>query len=908
MDGNKIKTMKKYSWLWAAISLLWLSASCADDELVKQVIPAADGSEIIFGARAGFENSKSGSRTVYSGTDYKYNGTWYERVDWVYDTDKVEIYCPEASNNRAHYYVRYYGEGDRYDELPSNGNIVDDHLKSYSYLEKIEETSIQWNGDGDHTFYAMYPSSEMFRDGLEDITVKQGLDMTSDQVLVNGIVPTSQNGEVVYSNGNYTIKPDMRYAYMVAKNSAKRNDASVELSFVPIVTALEVEMIVPVNPDKDVFDVEMSEIRLEAPGIAGNFTVNLKDWTPTSENPYPACENVGAGQDYINISTYYEKRPIKLEDGKTVKFTVFMRPGTDISNLNVSYIPVSGKISKTLPVTIKKNLKTRINKLYLPAIYDEEEQIVVDNSIWMRQLPLKTKLSKLSIPGTGGSFSYRYTDDKNGYNRSQHTHMSIKEQWKQGIRAFEIVTDRKAGSKFGDEKLKCNNDDLGVKVSEAVDSLITMIDASYDAETQRSETAMLIFTYQPEGSYSYPRDPSTYMTNLMSFLNNNSKLAGRLVKYSPNLFLEEAQGKLMIVVRPTQNDEDDTSEWTAVQNAITGTHAKNILVINGCGTAKDRWGSRGYKVTYQNYTVTRTQTGGNNSYSYSYTYEKDKKAPDISNSVSDNERGGDGEIFSRNYPTNVSSNTYGPYYDFVEAYMTTEQSYQLSSSNKLSITPAGANANEEVTVTRGDMDFAFVTNSDFQCWYQEWQRVVEKNVLKATGRWSVNNARYPAIYWFGSYDEKVSNICETFEMAISGEHSNYVFINSLCGYLAKADETECLVPSVYTTPQLWQQYGVYGGNEGDIKALSKKLNEMFYEYVLTSGLEQTSGPTGVVLMDYVNNKAVKGEEGAYYLPGVIINNNFKHSILDDDDDDNADGDNGNGNGNKDPNPPTEEEV
>lgn len=905
MDGNKIKTMKKYSWLWAAISLLWLSASCADDELVKQVIPAADGSEIIFGARAGFENSKSGSRTVYSGTDYKYNGTLYERVDWVYDTDKVEIYCPEASNQRAHYYVRYGGE-DRYDELPSNGNTVDDHLNSYSYLEKIEETSIQWNGDKDHTFYAMYPSSEMFRVGLEDITVKQGLEMTDDQVLVNGIVPTSQNGEVVYSNGNYTIKPDMRYAYMVAKNSANRNDASVELSFVPIVTALEVEMIIPVNETEDVFDVEMSEIRLEAPGIAGNFTVNLKDWTPTPDNPYPACENVGEGQDYINISTYYDNFPIKLKEGETVKFTVFMRPGTDISNLNVSYIPVNGKISKTLPVTIKKNLKTRINKLYLPAVYEAEEQIVVDNSIWMRQLPLKTKLSKLSIPGTGGSFSYRYTADKNGYNRSQHTHMSIKEQWKQGIRAFEIVTDRQADSKFGDEKLKCNNDDLGVKVSAAVDSLITMIDASYDAETQRSETAMLIFTYQPEGKRGYDRDPSTYMTNLMSFLNNNSNLAGRLVKYSPNLYLEEAQGKLMIVVRPTQNDEDGPSEWTAVQEAITGTHADNILVINGCGTAKDRWGSRGYKVSYQNYTVTSTQTGGSSfrptySYSYSYTYEKDKKAPDISNSASHNERGNNGSEFSRSYPTEVSSNTYA-YYDFVEAYMATEESYQLSSSNKLSITPAGGNANDEVTVTRGDMDFAFTTNGGFHCWYQEWQRVVEKNVLKAAGRWSVNRARYPAIYWFGSYDEKVSNICETFEMAISGEHSNYVFINSLCGYLAKEDGTESLVPSVFTGSST----SVFGGSEGDIRALSKKLNTMFYEYVLTSGLEQKSGPTGVVLMDYVNNKAVAGEEGAYYLPGVIINNNFKHSILDDDDDD-GDG-NGNGNGNKDPNPPTEEEV
>lgn len=39
-------------------------------------------------------------------------------------------------------------------------------------------------------------------------------------------------------------------------------------------------------------------------------------------------------------------------------------------------------------------------------------------------------------------------------------------------------------------------------------------------------------------------------------------------------------------------------------------------------------------------------------------------------------------------------------------------------------------------------------------------------------------------------------------------------------------------------------------------------------------MEQTTGPTGIVMMDHVSKNEADG--GSYYLPGVIIANNFKH--------------------------------
>ena len=110
-------------------------------------------------------------------------------------------------------------------------------------------------------------------------------------------------------------------------------------------------------------------------------------------------------------------------------------------------------------------------------------------------------------------------------------------------------------------------------------------------------------------------------------------------------------------------------------------------------------------------------------------------------------------------------------------------------------------------------------------------------------------------------------------MAISDSYPNYLFVNSLSGYMAtdatKGSPTYSLVPS----------YGsVYGGDGGDIKALADEINVDFYQYVLSAGMAQTTGPTGVVMMDYVTNTPTEGVEydGAYLLPGVIIANNFKH--------------------------------
>ena len=124
---------------------------------------------------------------------------------------------------------------------------------------------------------------------------------------------------------------------------------------------------------------------------------------------------------------------------------------------------------------------------------------------------------------------------------------------------------------------------------------------------------------------------------------------------------------------------------------------------------------------------------------------------------------------------------------------------------------------------------------------------------------------YHEMYWFESYQEKLSHVKATFDMAISGDYTNYVFINSLDGYYAESGEG--LIPSIDLR---------YGGAYGNWGGLANQLNADFYTYV-NQRIKEAKAPTGIVLMNFVSNDPADG--GIYYLPQLILSNNeFKAGI------------------------------
>lgn len=792
--------MKKIYMLSALLCASMFSFTGCVEENFEKPTPANNGDEIVFGARAGFE--APATKTVYTGDFYTVGDKKFERIDWLDEQDAIQIYCPQAEGpNPSHYTVYHAKEHDT--------------QKDYAYLAKNGDSALQWNGDGEHHFYAMYPSSSIFTE--DQSTLASGIMM--DGTVLRGTVPGSQSPISIDQVGNnWVAAPNMKFAYMAARSTAIREDGYVSLTFVPIVTAVQIQLTLAAGC---LDPVSIAEIQVQGNGIAGDFSADLSEtaWTGT----YPTCVNEGAGTGIVQVSMWKNSNPITLEAGQSLTFTVFLRPGAEYRNLKVSYSPTgSGYLGKTMgsandPVVIKKNIKTVIKGFNLPARFDEEEeQITIDASKWMTQVADEIDFKKLSIPGTGGSFSYNYTADTDGYFRSQHTHMTIPEQWKVGIRAFEIVSNRieengdgifgflnKVPASLAGTPVTCNKNSVGINVGAAMEQINSQLNAN------PQECAVVIFTYQPEGA-SPARNATKYAQSLKLWF-DGINYKDKFVLYRPDITLGEVRGKILVIVRINQSGEQESGSFSnAVSQLPVATYP--FLLVDGCGTAKDKWGARGYTIN-------------------------GSPAPNISNKAS----------------------------TYIEQYM---QSATIDPAN-------------HPNVAKGSMNFAYKTNTDADCWYQEWARVLPGNLNIASGYWSDGSGtyEYPAMYWFESYAEKLSNAVETFKMAISDKFSgedddvDYVFVNTLSGYMAteatKGSPTYSLVPSVNNA---------WGGDGGDIAALATRLNSDFYREVLGAGMEQATGPTGVVMMDYVNNKPTEGVEfdGAYYLPGVIIANNFKH--------------------------------
>lgn len=804
-----MKKAYRYLALVCASSLSFIG--CIEENF-ENPGPAKDGDVIMFGARAGFENGNPDTRTVYTGETYEVNGVKFERIDWI-DTpdnpeegkwyDQIQIYSPDATNGpTAHYAIKHQS--------------VAGEQNDYAYLSKISENALQWNGTGNHRFYAMYPSSNLFADNS---TLAQGVRL--NETILNGIIPGAQNpAEIIDDgNGNYVAVPDMRYAYMAAKGVSSPDKGNVSLTFVPIVTAVQIELQMPTSVSSgsgQVVPTTIAEIKVEGSGIAGAFTADLSEdaWKGT----YPVCENASEGSGSIQIPVWRDNNPLTIGAGKTLTFTVFLRPGANVSDLKVLISPNGAAyVGQNIGIVFPAMKKTILNNVYLPATAVE-----IDASHWMSQLSGETALKKLSIPGTGGSFSYKYNSSNPDWYKQQT--LTLDEQWAAGIRAFEIVSDRpsSASTTLGTQNVKCNKASMGVTVLDVLEDLLEKTASIPDGKTEPTECAVLILTYQPEGVSGNARNAVNYASSLKLMYDGLTEgQKNQIIQYKPDLTLADAKGKVMIFCRINQKDENDngdTANDTAFELATNTLAGTNITLINGCGTGKDRWGSRGYKVN------------GNVAYDAANTSDSNKSV--------------DYYLTQTGYAGNFS----WPDWNLVTK-------------------PVAVN---------GDLNFAFGTNySDVVCWYQEWARVVPESIIDlSTGWYHVKNTGlglldiYADYRWYESYKEKVAAAEETFKMAISDTYPSYVFINSLCGYLVDTSISDSY--TIFTGSNT-------GGIAGNIKGLADKLNPAFYQYVLGAGLEQATGPTGIVMMDYVTNKPNTGVEydGSYLLPGVIIANNFK---------------------------------
>lgn len=858
-----------------------LMTSCQDDFVEGTITrPAEVGDVILFGASANFENANPNVRTEYSGEEV--GGK--ESIWWVPNKDRVQIYCAEAISASDDHSAHYVVKGDAQSTGKDNASTTD--KVEQNYLERLHESSLQWgegsDANGTHTFYGMYPSQFMFRNDDNstaiDPTLVEGITMSG--TTVKGYVHNEQIASAVTKNGNnYVAKPDMRYAYMVAKTSTTRQQAitetngvvqGVSLNFYPLVTALEVTLALPTSGNEaTVNPVTIGRVSVSATDVAGSFSADLSAWNGTSA--YTTNATTGTPKlDEIYMRINYTDAngltmPVTLKAGESLTFTVFLKPTANVNNIKIGFASdLQGQTTKYKSLAsagIQVRKKNIISNLRLPVALEAQK---VDYSHWMMQMEDNTTISGISLPGTAHSFSKGLSNTYASY-RTQS--LTFEEQWQAGIRAFEVASDRpsSASTSLANQNVQTGKQNTGVTISGAVTQILNKLAAN------PFETAMLVFTYQPVGA-SPARHGANYMQSLMTYINTID--TDKLIRFEPNLTLgnykegdldkdaegkvtgvkdnavsDGARGKLMIVVRPNSMYEGDLKSsswgngetnmetiWNTILGKITGTNAEKILVVNGCGTGKDKWGARGYTIN-------------------------SSRAADISNSA---DTYIEQFMNSQNNPLwTTNGTTYG-------------SGEVTSGSDKIYRAPQYNGTNLETVA--GALNFNYTTNvSGMDCWFQEWQRVLPSAIWKARG--SVDGYSYSAIQWFESYYEKLSNAKATFDMAISGNyngatagHPKYVFINSLDGYLADADINHSVSPSTGSA---------YGGAYGDAPGLADKINPDFYAYV-NQRISSAVAPTGIVFMDFVSNTPTKSggtADPAYWLPQLIVNNNtFKTGI------------------------------
>lgn len=851
--------MKKiFSTIAIAFAAASMFSGCIEEKFVAPVDPAEIGDEISFGVRAGFEESDPATRTVY-GTSYtdSETGKTLHPIEWLVGKDMIEIYSPQASGiNPSCYTVT---------------TAIDDNTKTeyHTITRNNPEGSLQWGDDKMHHFYAMYPSSDTFKNH-SDKNLKNGVKM--DDAVVNGIVSDDQTPSEIIQNGkDWVAKPDMNFAYMVAHDTGSREDGSVNLSFYPIVTAVEIHLTfnkpadIIDGADKTVFDpnIALTHVRVESDAqITGSFTCDLTQWTDKTQYPKYTGNAISGDDGYANritVPVWFDKTPddgiyspeaMVIEDGGSLTFTVFLLPNTEdddndiLNSLKVSVSTNGGSayVGKNLPgIQIMKNLKNRIVNLSLPTFSNKTTFNVGNWITELIEMKPNTPVVGLSIPGTGGSFSFG--GGTTGYAQQSST-MDIDAQWNIGVRAFEIVSNRpqSSGNSLGDETVQCNgrdmvySDNTSVTVFSAINDLVNRVTRKTDSEgniIDNKEFAVAILTYQPVGGQSNPRNAAAYAKSMKKMFDTPVSKGGlkdyvddgTITLFTPDLTISEVQNKVLILCRINQEGEGEPTETTESGNSPslnTDNTTKNftiaseqlkdypVVLINGCGTAKDKWARRGWHIG---------NSLANNSANYQEDFDPSKNI----------------EYYIKGEREKVSGSIFNPVYEYI-----------YPDDKSISIKTA---------------DFKYAT-SNGSCWFQEWARVAPGE----EGTYFEYKGSTP-YRWKASYDEKLDNATSTFDMAINNELEGKVVINSLCGYY------------IATGSNFNKSYIPYGdnsydgGTNGDIQGLATDLNRDFYQYILQTGIKENKmGPTGIVMMDFVSDKPEDG--GSYYIPGVIIANNF----------------------------------
>ena len=416
--------MKKYGYYLCAAAAIAL-IGCKDDVVVeKTVTPAQTGDEITFGSSL----TDVGTRTIYGDTpvDGAYPVYWEEG-------DEITIYCPEAAQTKL---VSYKVSPDKTDGTHS------------STVTKIntDEAGLQWGAAETHHFYAFYPASAVA--GEKDGKIEG--EIPTEQDPVRWTTSTNENGGTTYTGVANTD-----YAFMWAYGEHDKKDGGdVALTFHPWVTILDIVINGPANPGEK---VKMSSIQVRSLNndiLNGKFVCDMSGvQAGTAEAPtYQGVVNTASTRNQISIQLYNNDLDnaatgqkgdfITLEHNDQIVVRAYLLPTAyDTSDPNANQQQIQIRVAPFNSAVLTRTLNAqdgtaeggivahKVNKVILPSVTSG------GINYWMSSLDPNIYVTELSLPGS--KMSYQTTG--NGANVA-YQNLSIKDQFTNGIRAFQIQT------------------------------------------------------------------------------------------------------------------------------------------------------------------------------------------------------------------------------------------------------------------------------------------------------------------------------------------------------------------------------------------------------------------------------------------------------------------------------------
>lgn len=334
------------AFLCGSAAMLLLAGCVKESAINEKYRPA--GTPITFSAATGYENG-TGTRTEYSGQLYG-STPKYERIDWL-SGDPVTITYVHGTPATSQYQVtEVSGTTDR------------------NSLASVEVSSGQpkltWGeGDGDHTFYAMYPSTGFQGNGSASLTSSNH---------VQGSVPATQTLHLSADGTKYL--PPMQYGYMVAyKNiSGTSTENRVTLPFTPAVTAFEFKLQKRTG-DTGNLKIKGAELTATTP-LTGSFAFDI-----TGGDDNGATWNTSIGTNATTVTN----------GGHTVSFTFPVEGGVSLPDyggetfldFTVFALPVeqTGLTLKLIYTDDSHNTLTLNDSPGVPHIFEAARKHVITN-------------------------------------------------------------------------------------------------------------------------------------------------------------------------------------------------------------------------------------------------------------------------------------------------------------------------------------------------------------------------------------------------------------------------------------------------------------------------------------------------------------------------------------------------